>query len=214
VTRSALDRLLPMIQGTMAFTDAFQVPLIIAVIYAVKLSRRWGRAWKGVGVAFAAYAGWVVLTAFLVGFSPSGYVLLTLGTLLDPVDPMWKSISTTRVWVCGVLGTMLLFWAIPTGAAWLLRRRSERACLAAPRPRSWVTPLVAGLILLAAQQLLFRYASRLTQDAQARAVPRIDDGSSTPWGIAAAATLPIIWLLAVGVARWIRQRRAIPSSPT
>lgn len=147
MSRSALDRLLPMIQGTMAFTDAFQVPLILAVVYSVKLSRRWGRAWKGIAVAFAGYTAWVVLTAFLVGFSPSGYVVLTLGTLLDPVDPMWKSTSTTRVWACGVVGTVLLFWAIPTGTAWVLRRKGQHARAAAPRPHSWIPPLVAGLIL-------------------------------------------------------------------
>jgi hypothetical protein len=197
-----------MVQGTMAFTDLFQVPLIIAIVYSVKLSRRWRRAWKGIGVAFAAYSGWVVLTALLVAFSPSGYVVLTLGTLLDPVDPMWKPTSTARVWGCGIAGTLLVFWAAPTGVAWLLRRRGEHASLARPAPPTWSTPAVAGLALLAVQQFLFAYAGRLSRDAKLRGIPPIDDRSSMPWGLAAALTLPVVWLLATALTRWIRHRRS------
>jgi hypothetical protein len=203
-----MDRLLPTIQATMAFTDLFEVPLIIAIVYSVKLSRRWGRAWKGVGIAFACYSAWVALTAVLVPFSPSCYVVMTLGTLLDPVDPMWKSTSMVRVWACGIAGTVLLFWATPTSVAWLLRRRGGRAIAVTPQPGSWITPAVAGLLLLAAQQVVFAHSGRLSRDAKARGIPPAEDGSSMPWGLAAALTLPVVWLLAMAAVRWLRQRRS------
>ncbi len=200
----SVNHLLPMIQGTMAFTDLFQVPLVLAIVYSIVLSRRWGRAWKGIGVASAGYAMWVVATAFLVGFSPSGYLLLTLGTLLDSVEPMWKATSSSRIWAIGVVATFLLFWMLPTGVAWLLRRRQSSA----PRARSapWTTLGIAGLLLLAGQQLLLAYARR--GDGRMPAMMPGDPlqvRDSMLSGIALALTLPIAILFVTAVARWLQR---------
>ena len=201
-----MDRVLPMVQGTMAFTDAFQVPLVIAVIYSVKLSRRWGRAWKGIGVAFAGYTTWVIVTAFMVGFSPSGYLLITLGTLLDPTEPMWKATSNVRIWSLGIAGTILVFWAVPTGLAWLLRQRRPVPTPPVRPVGPWAPSAIAGLLLLAGQQLLFTYANRLgTEERSLGHPPSALVVSSILWGVAAASTLPIVVLLTTGLLRWVRR---------
>ncbi len=196
----------------MAFTDLFQVPLIIAIVCSVVLSRRWRRAWKGIGVALGGYALWVAATALLVGFSPSGYLVLTLGTLLDPFEPMWKATSTTRVWAIGLGGTVLLLWAIPTGLAWLLRRKGPVVPVS-DRPRPWTTPALVGLLLLVGQQLLLTYAGRLEREwREGGPGARLDDRSSMPFGIALALTLPIVLLLAIAALRWLKARPRSRSS--
>lgn len=197
--------MLPTIQSTMAFTDLFQVPLILAVVYSVVLSRRWGRAWKGIGVASAGYAMWVVVTAYLVGFSPSGYLLLTLGTLLDPIEPMWKATSSSRVWAIGVVASPFLFWMLPTGVAWLLRRKRP-SVPRAPRSTSFTTLGIAGLLLLVGQQLLFAYGRRVNGQLWAtRPGDPLRSREAMLFGIALALTLPIAILLVTAAARWLQR---------
>ncbi len=189
----------------MAFTDLFQVPLVLAIVYSVVLARRWGRAWKGIGVASAGYTMWVVATALLVGFSPSGYLLLTLGTLLDPFEPMWKATSSSRIWAIGVVATVFLFWMLPTGVAWLLRRKQPSAPRA-PRSTPWTTLGIAGVLLLVGQQLLLAYARR--GDGRQWAVrlgEPLQVADSVLSGIALALTLPIAILLVTAAARWLHR---------
>lgn len=190
----------------MAFTDLFQVPLVFAIVYSVKLSRRWGRAWKGIAVAFGGYTAWVVFTALFVAFSPSGYLVLTLGTLLDPFEPTWKTSSTLRVWAIGVPAAAVLLWALPTGVAWVARRREPRLARVATSPLSWKTPAVAGVLLVCAQLIMFTRAHQLRAEWLATS-PREPFGDGSSWyGPAAAMAIPTIWLLAVAAFRWIRQR--------
>ncbi len=193
----------------MAFTDLFQVPLVFAIVYSVKLSRRWGRAWKGIAVAFGGYTAWVVFTAFVVAFSPSMYLVVTLGTLLDPFEPMWKTSSTLRVWAIGAPAAVVFLWALPTGVAWLVRRREPRPPRVATSPPSWKAPAVAGVLLLCAQLVLFTRANQLRAE-WLEGSPRepFGDGSSWWFGPALALTIPAIWLLAVAAFRWIKQPRS------
>ncbi len=146
----------------------------------------------------------MIVTALLVGFSPSGYLVVTIGTLLDPVESMWKATSGPRIWGSGVVGTVLLFWAAPTGLAWLLRQRRPASPAVTPS-RPWTTPAVAGLLLLAVQQVLLTYARRLHGEWQQGSGEPF--GSSIPSGIALALALPILFLLATAVARWFKLRR-------
>jgi hypothetical protein len=112
----------------MAFTDLLPVPLIIAVVYAVRLSRRLGRAWKGIGIAFGGY-GVGYLDCLPRRLLAERIRLADARDLARPIDPMWKSTSTTRVWACGVVGTMLFFWGVPTGVAWLYVAEASRRYL-------------------------------------------------------------------------------------
>jgi hypothetical protein len=101
-----------------AVVDLAQVPLVVAVYFSFRLSRRLGAAWKAVTVCFAAYAAWVVLTARIVPYSPSGLLVLLLGLLLDPR----RETPPERTWALGAAAAVLLFWAVPVAVTWRFRR--------------------------------------------------------------------------------------------
>lgn len=116
-----------------ALLDLLQIPLLAAVILSFRLSRRLGRAWKGVAVGFGAYAAWVVVTARFVPYSPSGLAVLLAGMLLDPR----RETSPDRVWALGSAVALALFWAVPVALAAGLRRRPARV---SPRPARPASP--------------------------------------------------------------------------
>jgi hypothetical protein len=105
-----------------ALVDLLQVPLVAAVFLSFRLSRRLGRAWKAVAVSFAGYVGWVVLTARVVPYSPSGFVVLLFGMLLDPR----RETPPERTWLLGAAAAVAVFWAVPVALAWRLGRRGAR----------------------------------------------------------------------------------------
>ena len=102
-----------------AIVDLVQVPLVLAIFVSFRTARRLGRVWKGVAVGFGGYLAWVVVTARLVPFSPSGLVVLLFGLLLDPR----RETPPERAWALGSLVAAVLFWAVPVGAAFAFRRR-------------------------------------------------------------------------------------------
>lgn len=97
-----------------ALVDLLQLPLVFAVFLSFRLSRRLGRAWKAVGLCFGAYAAWVVVTARLVPYSPSGLVVLLFGMLLDPR----RETPPERTWLLGSGIALVLFWVVPVALAW------------------------------------------------------------------------------------------------
>ena len=106
--------------GAWALVDLLQLPLVAAVLFAFWLTRRGTRAWKATALAFAGYTAWVILTALLVPFAPSGFAVVFLGILLDPGHGR----SSIRTWLAGSAVALVLFWAVPTGAVWAFSRRS------------------------------------------------------------------------------------------
>lgn len=106
-----------------ALVDLLQIPLVAAVFLSVRLTRRLGAAWKAVAVCFGAYAGWVVLTARLVPYSPSGLAVLLLGLLLDPR----RETPPGRTWALGSAVALVLFWAVPVAVTWRFRRARRSA---------------------------------------------------------------------------------------
>ena len=101
-----------------ALVDLLQVPLVASVFLSFRLSRRLGRAWKAVALCFAGYAGWVILTARVVPYSPSGLVVLLFGMLLDPR----RDTPPERTWLLGATVAVAVFWALPVALAWRLGR--------------------------------------------------------------------------------------------
>lgn len=106
--------------GLLAFADLLQVHLWFAILLGVLLARRWGKKWPAVAFASAFYAAATSVFSF-VPFSPSAYLVLALSLLVDrwSVTP-----STLRVHVVGIVSLFVIVSGSPTGAAWLLRRRS------------------------------------------------------------------------------------------
>jgi len=102
--------------------DLVQLPLVAAIVASARLSRRMGRAWKGVAVGFGGYTGWVIVTARFVAFSPSGLVVLLFGLLLDPR----RETPPERAWALGSGVAIVLFWVVPVALAWGFRRRAPR----------------------------------------------------------------------------------------
>ena len=102
-----------------SIVDLVQLPLVFAVVASFWLSRRLGRAWKGVAVGFGGYAAWVVVTARFVPYSPSGLVVLVFGMLQDPR----RDTPAERVWLLGAGAAVVVFWAVPVALAWRLGRR-------------------------------------------------------------------------------------------
>jgi hypothetical protein len=106
-----------------AGVDLLQIPLLVAVLAALRLARRFGRAWKGVAIAFAGYTAWVVVTARFVPYAPSGWAVLLFGMLLDPR----RETAAERVWALGSAVAVAVFWVLPVAAAWKLRRTAPGA---------------------------------------------------------------------------------------
>lgn len=114
-----------------ALVDLLQVPLVAAVFLSFRLSRRLGAAWKAVAVCFGGYAGWVVLTARVVPYSPSGLVVLLFGLLLDPR----RETPAERTWALGAGVAVALFWVVPVAVTWRFgrtRRTARRSSRSAP----------------------------------------------------------------------------------
>jgi hypothetical protein len=106
-----------------AALDLLQVPLVVAVLAAFRLSRRLGRAWKGVAVSFAGYAAWTIVTARFVPFAPSGWAVFLFGMILDPR----RETPPERVWALGSAVAVAVFWGVPVLVAWKFRRRDGGA---------------------------------------------------------------------------------------
>lgn len=119
------DRTIGILLGAWALVDLLQVPLVLAVLGAWRLTPRLGRAWKATAVAFGAYTGWVVLTARFVPFAPTGFVLMVLGTFADPR----RGSTPEHAWAVGSAIAVVLFWIVPTALVWRIARRP-----AAPPP--------------------------------------------------------------------------------
>jgi hypothetical protein len=122
----AVDLLL----GAWALVDILQLPLIAAVLLSWRLTRTLGRAWKATAVAFGGYAIWIVATARLVPFAPSGFLLIVIGTILAP----WRGATPERAWVLGSAAGVVIFWAVPVGIVWSLTAKKRTP--AAGRPRA------------------------------------------------------------------------------
>lgn len=105
-----------------ALVDLLQVPLVAAVFLSVRLSRRLGAAWKAVAICFGAYAGWVILTARVVPYSPSGFAVLLTGMLLDPR----RDTPAERTWALGAAVALVVFWAVPVALTWRFGRARRR----------------------------------------------------------------------------------------
>jgi hypothetical protein len=116
------DRPLAALLFAWAIVDLLQIPLVAAVFLSFRLSRRLGRAWKAVAVCFAGYAAWVVVTARLVPFAPSGWAVFLFGMLLDPR----RDAPPERVWALGSAVALALFWGVPVALAWRFRRAPPR----------------------------------------------------------------------------------------
>jgi uncharacterized oligopeptide transporter (OPT) family protein len=121
--------------------DGVQVPLVLAIFASFRLSRRFGSAWKGVGVASGAYVAWVVLFGLSVGYSVSTFLLIALGSVIDPAVSLWHVNSSDprpawRAMGSGVVAIVAILWVLPTGIAWLLRRKSLPAKAVASAPAS------------------------------------------------------------------------------
>lgn len=101
-----------------AVVDLLQIPLVATVFLSFRLTRRLGRAWKAVALCFAGYAGWVVLTARVAPYSPSGLVVLLFGLILDPR----RETPPERTWLLGAAAAVAVFWAVPVAVVWRVGR--------------------------------------------------------------------------------------------
>ena len=110
--------------GAWALVDLLQIPLVLAIVGAWRLTHPLGRAWKATAVAFGAYTAFAILTARFVPFAPTGFVLVVLGTFADPR----RGTSPEHAWVVGSAIAVVLFWIVPTAVVWTYRgRRTARA---------------------------------------------------------------------------------------
>jgi hypothetical protein len=115
-----VERTTGILLGAWALVDLLQIPLVLAVLGAWRLTRRLGRAWKATAVAFGGYALWAVVTARFVPFAPTGFLVIVLGTFLAP----WRGATPESAWVAGSAAALLLFWAVPVAVVWSFRRRA------------------------------------------------------------------------------------------
>jgi hypothetical protein len=122
------DRSVAALLFAWAIVDLLQLPLLAAVFLSFRLSRRLGGAWKAVAVCFGGYAAWVIVTARLVPFAPSGWAVFLFGMLLDPR----RDTPPERVWALGSAVALGVFWAAPVAVTWRYRRRAERRGPARP----------------------------------------------------------------------------------
>lgn len=128
--RPAARRYDPPVKGTAglllaawALVDLLQIPLVLAILGAWRLTRRLGRAWKATVVAFGAYTAFAIVTARFVPFAPTGFVLIVLGTFADPR----RGTTPEHAWAVGSAIAVVLFWIAPTAVVWTYRRRPRAA---------------------------------------------------------------------------------------
>ncbi len=114
-----MDRAVDLLLGAWALLDILQVPLVAAVLLSWRLTRTFGRAWKATAVAFGAYTLWIIATARLVPFAPSGFLLVVLGTFLAP----WRGATPETAWAVGSAAGVFIFWIVPVAIVWSFRRR-------------------------------------------------------------------------------------------
>lgn len=125
-----MERAIGVALAAWALVDMLQIPLVLAILGAWKLTRPLGAAWKATAVAFAAYTLWAVITARFVPFAPTGFVIVVLGTFLDPR----RGGSPEHAWAVGSAAAGVLFFAIPTAVVWKVTRGA--APRRAMRPRA------------------------------------------------------------------------------
>jgi hypothetical protein len=113
------DRPITALLFAWALVDLLQIPLVLAVFLSVRFSRRLGGAWRSVAVSFGGYTAWVIGTARIVPYSPSGFVVLLFGMLLDPR----RETPAERAWLLGAGVAVALFWVVPVALAWRFLRR-------------------------------------------------------------------------------------------
>jgi hypothetical protein len=145
--------------GPLALADLFQIPLVTAIALAISWRRRWPRAWVAVSAAAACWAGWILIVGLFVPFSPSSYLLITAGVVVDPWGKWDPAANHVRVMVIGVASILVGAWGVPTFVAWGISRLARRPArpAAAVRP-SWRNPAILLLALIAAQGLLLGIA--------------------------------------------------------
>lgn len=114
-----MDRAIGILLALWALVDVLQIPLVLAVLLAWRLTRTFGRAWKATAVAFAGYALWTIATARLVPYAPSGFLLIVLGTFLVPS----RGATPEQAWAMGSALAVVMFWIAPVAIVWTFRRR-------------------------------------------------------------------------------------------
>jgi hypothetical protein len=117
------ERSVGLLLGAWAIVDLLQVPLVLAVLAAWRLTRPLGRAWKATALAFAGYTAFAIVTARFVPFSPTGLVVVVLGTVADPR----RGTTPEHAWAVGSAIAVVLFWIVPTALVWAYRGRPARA---------------------------------------------------------------------------------------
>jgi hypothetical protein len=116
------ERTVGILLGAWALVDLLQIPLVLTVLAAWRLSRRLGRAWKGTAIAFGGYTAFAIATARFVPFAPTGFVLIVLGTFADPR----RGNTPEHAWAVGSAIAVVLFWIVPTALAWRYGGRPAR----------------------------------------------------------------------------------------
>jgi hypothetical protein len=114
------ERTVGLLLGAWALVDFLQIPLALTILGAWRLARRLGHAWKATAVAFAGYTAFAIATARFVPFSPTGFVLIVLGTFADPR----RGTTPEHAWAVGSAIAVVLFWIVPTAVVWTYRPRS------------------------------------------------------------------------------------------
>ncbi len=114
------ERTIGLLLGAWALVDLLQIPLVVTVFAAWRLSRRLGRAWKATAIAFAGYTAFAIATARYVPFAPTGFLIVVLGTFADPR----RGTTPEHAWAVGSAIAVVLFWAIPTALAWAYRGKA------------------------------------------------------------------------------------------
>ena len=113
------ERAIGILLGAWALVDLLQIPLVLAVLLAWRLTRTFGRAWKATAVAFGGYTLWTIATARFVPFAPSGFVLVVIGTFLVP----WRGATPEFAWAMGSAAAIVMFFIVPVGLAWVFARK-------------------------------------------------------------------------------------------
>ena len=177
--------------------DDVQVPLLV-LFYAVRLSRDYGRVWKGLRVGLGFYTAWVILIGFALDHGASRILLEQLGEWGNPL-PVEIATHLRSVYfrhgddlVYGAAVVALPLWFLPTAIAWGLRRRAVRPTAAPPPMRSWKWPATSGFALLLSQQVCL----------MTRRDPYLGAGHF----LTDTMALPGVWLIGVAMVRWVKAR--------